>query len=447
MSDQLPMFGPTTSEDTPNVTSSPAEASGRLHSDKQVGQTIDRSGPEAVHVPVSRQQAKVAGLMTLATSGRLGRNSSASESLQLSLENRLMMRLDTAGSTLFKLTWKRKRTPLGRSYLERAVSAGRTSGSGFTSWPTPDMGMNLTDANWEQRRQECKETHGQNGFGLTLGMASTLAGWPSPKASAAGPDFAIAGREASGGIIIATAAALSSWPATATAGGAESGKETTASDVTLASWATPRTEDAESSGMRVSRGVADTLTAQSSLAGWPTPMAGNPGTESYNEAGNTDSSRKTVELCGWRIPSEGDSIRGVHPNPDVKAGTHSLNTEASFAGWTTPQAHDATGRSKTQKEIHGTKHGCACLALDAEKVAISQIEGPARLKASGEIVTGFTADPSEGIPMDAGGQLRAGHSRWLMAIPAAWDGFACMAMQSISKSRKRSSKRISTKKG
>jgi len=35
-------------------------------------------------------------------------------------------------------------------------------------------------------------------------------------------------------------------------------------------------------------------------------------------------------------------------------------------GWTTPQAHDTSGRSKTQKEIHGTKHGCACLVRDAD---------------------------------------------------------------------------------
>ena len=38
----------------------------------------------------------------------------------------------------------------------------------------------------------------------------------------------------------------------------------------------------------------------------------------------------------------------------------------SEKGWTTPQAHDVSGRSKGQKEIHGTKHGCACLVRDAE---------------------------------------------------------------------------------
>jgi hypothetical protein len=35
-------------------------------------------------------------------------------------------------------------------------------------------------------------------------------------------------------------------------------------------------------------------------------------------------------------------------------------------GWTTPQAHDTSGRSLGQKEKHGTKHGCACLVRDAD---------------------------------------------------------------------------------
>ena len=41
---------------------------------------------------------------------------------------------------------------------------------------------------------------------------------------------------------------------------------------------------------------------------------------------------------GWRSPSSGDSIRGVHPNPDKKAGQHSLNNEAALSGWPTPNA-------------------------------------------------------------------------------------------------------------
>ena len=51
----------------------------------------------------------------------------------------------------------------------------------------------------------------------------------------------------------------------------------------------------------------DQLPRQANLAVWPTPMAGSPGSETYNEAGNTDSSRRTVELCAWTTPSRSDA--------------------------------------------------------------------------------------------------------------------------------------------
>jgi hypothetical protein len=44
------------------------------------------------------------------------------------------------------------------------------------------------------------------------------------------------------------------------------------------------------------------LSAVANMASWPTPMAGTPAQKGYNEAGNTDSSRKTVELCSWPPP-------------------------------------------------------------------------------------------------------------------------------------------------
>jgi len=48
------------------------------------------------------------------------------------------------------------------------------SGKGSSSWPTANAGpQNDTDANWKERRQIAKEKHGNNGFGLTLGMAAT----------------------------------------------------------------------------------------------------------------------------------------------------------------------------------------------------------------------------------------------------------------------------------
>lgn len=45
--------------------------------------------------------------------------------------------------------------------------------------------------------------------------------------------------------------------------------------------------------------------------------------------------------------------------------TSGSGSELPRKGWTTPQAHDTSGRSQTQKELHGTKHGCACLVREA----------------------------------------------------------------------------------
>src|SRR5882762_301942 len=39
------------------------------------------------------------------------------------------------------------------------------------------------------------------------------------------------------------------------------------------------------------------LTSDSDCGSWPTPMAGTPAQNGYNEAGNNDSSRKTVALA------------------------------------------------------------------------------------------------------------------------------------------------------
>jgi hypothetical protein len=149
MSEISNLYSQTTSEDTGNATSLQESLFGVTPSDSPAGPMTEKYGQEAVPVLPSRQQAKARGLMMLVTSGLIGYDSSESASLQLCLENRLMTRLDTAGSTLFKLTWKRRRTPLGRSYLERAASVRRTSGKDFTSVPTPQTHDVRTRGNTE----------------------------------------------------------------------------------------------------------------------------------------------------------------------------------------------------------------------------------------------------------------------------------------------------------
>jgi hypothetical protein len=60
------------------------------------------------------------------------------------------------------------------------------------------------------------------------------------------------------------------------------------------------------------------------------------------------------------------ATEGVNPDGSHRTRLDQLPRQAQLAAWTTPQAHDAHGRSATQKELHGTKHGCACLTLDAQ---------------------------------------------------------------------------------
>jgi len=118
MSEASRKSGPKSCGNSGSAISSPASGAGLTLFDSLDGLTTESAGPEVAPVPVSRALAKEKGLTTLVTSGRSGIPSSASVALESSLVNRLMQRLDTAGSTLFRQTWKRRSTPLRRRYWE-----------------------------------------------------------------------------------------------------------------------------------------------------------------------------------------------------------------------------------------------------------------------------------------------------------------------------------------
>jgi hypothetical protein len=136
----------------------------------QGGLTVDLFGRVVAHANPSAPQATKKEPPTSAISGPSGSISSASAALQLSLVSKLKQRLDTAGSTLFKLTWKEKATPAGRSVSLLRASALRTSASDCSSWPTPIVG----DTTGGPRPPDSKR-------GPTPGLqaAAHLASWPT----------------------------------------------------------------------------------------------------------------------------------------------------------------------------------------------------------------------------------------------------------------------------
>jgi len=262
----------------------PAEDSGRLPSVRRAGLTTGRSGREVAPAPASQPRAKAKGLKTLATSGLNGKDSSASAALQSSLESRLVPRLDTAGSTLFKLTWKQRITPLGRRYLAHVASVPRTSGNGFTSWPTPngDDADNATRASGEFQ---------------SLTRTSLLSAWSTPRAE----DAESAGMRLSRGVA-----------------------DTLTAQSSLTAWTTPNARDwKDTPGMAETgtnpdgseRTRRDVLPRQANLAGWPTPAM-----DSFRSRSGTridemglDQMARTISECPLgpvRLTASGETLTG-----------------------------------------------------------------------------------------------------------------------------------------
>lgn len=135
-------------------------------------------GQDLAPVSLSARLAKEKGLMTSGTFSHRGIGSSQSADLQMFLVNKLPAKLAWAGSTLYRLTWKERVTPLGRSIYALRAWAHRTCvkdcGLQATGWGTPLASDPIGGV-----KKDILNTNSQ----IKLRDQVHLASWPTPLAS------------------------------------------------------------------------------------------------------------------------------------------------------------------------------------------------------------------------------------------------------------------------
>ncbi len=155
-------------------------------------------------------------------------------------------------------------------------------------------------------------------------------------------------------------------------------------------------------------------TSGNASSGWPTPTA-NAWKHPSNAGREGGLNLQTaVALSGWPTPTT-TAGKGGYQGGRIRNGklsTDRLDVAAQIASWPTPTtSNDRSPRPQEAMKTYrdnGTK-------IQKRLQDLAAIATPARLTASGEMLTGCSAG------MESGGQLNPAHSRWLMGLPRAWD--------------------------
>jgi hypothetical protein len=190
-------------------------------------------------------------------------------------------------------------------------------------------------------------------------------------------------------------------------------------------WPTPTSTDAIKGGQVSVRPGMMGLSETVPLTGWPTASARDwkdTGKDLPPRADGTprlDQLPRVTNLAGWPTPTSKEAAGGEYKDPD-KAMARALGPHANdlrdfvqMTGWPTPNTPSG-GRSVSIEKMDITGRTADGRKHTASLEHAVKFVGPARLTASGEMLTGSSAG------MESGGQLDPSMSEWLMGYPPAW---------------------------
>lgn len=156
----------------------------------------------------------------------------------------------------------------------------------------------------------------------------------------------------------------------------------------------------------------DQLPRQAYLAGWPTPVA------------NDDNKTPEAHLAMKKRMGERDgtganrtAITSLQVLVKYLERDQPARLTASgelLTGWPTPTVQSPNSQRGNGQDPEKRKAGGHSVNLN-DAVRYLDHPQPARLTVTGDMLTGSYAG------MESGGQLNPAHSRWLMGLPPVWD--------------------------